>query len=151
MGLLSRNKGKTFERAIATEMRKFWPDALIRRASQGERADNADVFIEFGPAFLKQLWLELQDAINPTPMVKLMQAERDVARVSAIAGAPIRYPIVVWHKIRARTIFVSMRSKTFDYLRGHSALAQDVMGDLMVTIELPDFLAILKHMTSLAS
>lgn len=148
MGLKSRRKGKAFERAIAAEMRKFWPEALIRRASQGERADNSDVFVEYGPEFLRTLWLELEDAIDPNPHKKLAQAEEDVARVSKIVGSPTRYPIVIWHKIRARTIFVAMRAKIFDYLRGHPQLPSVVTSDLMVTIELPDFLAILSHMTT---
>lgn len=111
MGLKSRIKGKTFERKIARALRERWPDALVRRSSQAERAYNADVFVEGGPPLLSQLWLELHDAKNPIVRKKLEQAERDV-RVSGRSQAPI----VIWHKLGERSIQVTMRSWAFAFL-----------------------------------
>lgn len=121
MGLLSRTKGKTFERKIARMFRERWPDAVVRRASQAERADNPDVFIEGGPPMLSLLWMELQDARNPTPIAKLEQAENYVENWNTrrmIIGPGDRMPVVVWHRLGERTISVTFRTETLDQLRG---------------------------------
>ena len=139
MGLKSRTKGKVFERAIARRLRAVWPDTVIRRASQAERAHNPDVFVEHGPELLKLLWLELQDAANPTPAAKLLQAERDA---DAHRGERRRWPVVIWHRIRERTINVSLRVSVLDALRGHP------WGDFdttMVTLDLDDLISILQR------
>lgn len=137
-----REKGKTFERAIAAQARLIWPDSIIRRASQGERADNSDVFFEHGPPLLKKLWLELQDAANPTPSVKMTQAEGDIASVKARGGNGDRYAIVIWHKLRARTINVTMRAGTFDVLRGCGFPLDNPLSAFrhaLITMDLRDF------------
>src|SRR5690348_17139606 len=102
---MQREKGKRFERQIAAVLRGVWPDAVVRRASQAERADNPDVFVEGGPALLRRLWLELQDAAQPTPALKLAQANGDRREWEhKRPGEPERYPVVIWHKLGARTI-----------------------------------------------
>src|SRR5690606_5462339 len=110
---MQREKGKRFERTIAAELRKHWPAAVIRRASQAERADNPDVFIEGATATLSRLWLELQDARHPTPERKLEQAEDDAnAWLSRRLHQPDvleRYPVVIWHRFGERTIYASTR------------------------------------------
>lgn len=120
MGKLSREKGKRFERHIAGVLRTYWPDAVIRRASQAERADNPDVFIEGGPPVLSRLWLELHDARNPVPMAKLEQAEQDITewlrrRPMALVN---RMPIVIWHRTGERISNVTSRLWVLDELRG---------------------------------
>lgn len=106
MGLMQRTKGKVYERAIARELRMRWPEVIIRRASQAERADNPDVFVEGGPPVLSRLWLEMQDVRIPKPLAKLEQAEGDIASWVASRmnrpDIPVRLPIVVWHRISER-------------------------------------------------
>lgn len=120
MGLMQRNKGKRFEREIAALMRERWPTVVVRRASQAERADNPDVFVESGPERLRQLWLELENAKAPSPHAKLMQAEGDIRawneRRGFSADAVTRVPFVVWHRLAARSIQVTSRLWCFDWL-----------------------------------
>ena len=104
-----REKGKTFERRVARIIRARWRYALVRRASQAERAHNPDVFVEDGPHVLKRLWLELQDSAHPTPSAKLAQARRD------IAADPRRYergnhrlPAAVTHQLGSTRILATM-------------------------------------------
>lgn len=111
MGLKSRTKGKVFERKIARAFRERWPEAIVRRSSQAERAFNSDVFIEGGPPLLSMLWLEMHDARNPIVTKKLKQAERDLRDLARSAA-----PIVIWHKLGERSIQVTMRSWTFAFL-----------------------------------
>lgn len=115
MGLMQREKGKTFERKVAAVIRERF-GVTVRRASQAERADNPDVFVEVGPTPLTRLWLELQDARQPTPGKKLAQAENDAtawqdAR-SGMSGYVSRWPVVVWHKLGERTVWATMRLNT---------------------------------------
>lgn len=146
MGRMQREKGKRFERDIAARLREFWPDAVIRRASQAERADNPDVFVEGGPPVLARLWLELQDARRPTPEVKLEQAEDDacgwLARRPFSPSAQQRYPVVVWHELGARSVHVSTRMWVLGALVYGIA---DVGSMVMVTLGLDDFLEILRR------
>lgn len=125
MSKMQRTKGKRFEQQIAARLRAEWPTTVVRRASQAERADNPDVFVEGGPRVLEQLWLELQDARAPTPLSKLEQAERDTynwaaTRSGAMRGLSHEYrlPVVVWHKLAERTVWVTTRLQVVDYLRG---------------------------------
>lgn len=104
-----REKGKTFERKVARILRARWRHALVRRASQAERAHNPDVFVEDGPRVLRRLWLELQDSAHPTPSAKLAQARRD------IAADPRRYeigdrrlPVAVTHHLGSTKILATM-------------------------------------------
>lgn len=100
------------------------------------RARNSDVVIEPGPgvhANLPRLWLELNDARHPDPAKKLAQAERDIAREEVIA----RVPVVVWHKLREREIYASLRLYDLDWLCG---VGHERAGGPMVTMTWPDFL-----------
>jgi hypothetical protein len=144
MGLKSRTKGKTFERAIARQLRAVWPDTVIRRASQAERAHNPDVFVEHGPLVLKLLWLELQDAAHPTPAAKLEQAEVDAGNYFQASGQR-RWPVVVWHRIRERTIHVTLRVSVLDALRGNQWGGFD---RTIVTLSLNDLIATLQRRTT---
>lgn len=137
MGLMQREKGKRFERAIAAELRTRWPAAIVRRASQAERADNPDVFAEGAPA-LTRLWLELQDARQPTPALKLAQAERDAAAWQARRAGSARWPVVVWHRLGERTTWATLRLGTLLAVTGSTSPAQAV-----VTLELGAFLDLL--------
>ena len=119
MGLMQRQKGKRFERAIATLLRAHFPDAVVRRASQADRAHQSDVYVQSKALLLERLWLECQDARDPNPWAKLMQAERDCAGVMAPRERYLgRLPVVVWHKLGARSIHVSLRLHTLDEIRG---------------------------------
>lgn len=129
MGLMQRNKGKRFERHIANMLRNHWPHAVIRRASQAERADNPDVFIEGGPDVLARLWLELTDARAPHPLAKLEQAERDIEqwlrrRPMALVN---RIPVVVWHRLGERTSYVTTRLWVLDDLRDNTSTSMEVV------------------------
>lgn len=136
MGLMQREKGKRFERDIAALLRERWPSALVRRASQAERADNPDVFVE-GHATLERCWLELQDAREPRPRDKLVQAERDIAGRKHVGD---RWPVVIWHKLRERAICVTTRLWVLDQIRGD---VQDLERGQVVTLELGEFLELL--------
>ena len=150
MGRMQREKGKSFERAIAAKLRERWPLALVRRASQAERADNPDVFVEGGPPVLERLWLELQDARQPTPAAKLAQAERDASAWFARRAGPMdpddyrtenhRLPVVVWHRFAERTINVSTRLWVIYELAGVKAMH----GSPLVTLDLETFLPMLE-------
>jgi hypothetical protein len=137
MGRMSREKGKRFERAIAAELRKRWPDAVVRRSSQAERAYQSDVFIEGGPPLLSRLWLELQDARNPTPLAKLEQAERDIS-----AAGGFRLPVVVWHRIGERRTNVTMRLWVLDAIRAETIVR---FHDEVITLDFEAFVAVLNR------
>lgn len=159
MGLMQREKGKAFERKIAAELRKHWPEATVRRSSQAERAYQSDVFIEGGPALLDRLWLECEDARNPDPRKKLAQADRDVARLKnhAVAATPTTddvrkasagfgaIPVVIWHRLRERAIWVTLRLGTLLAMIDHSL---NSMNEVPVTMRLEDFLKILKQVAA---
>ena len=151
MGRMQREKGKRFERDVAALLRERWPDALVRRASQAERADNPDVFAEGGPRVLERLWLELQDARQPRPLDKLVQAERDATtwyEKRALEGgvAARRYPVVIWHRLAERGIQVTTRLWVFAELalevRGER-FTRGAHGAEVVTLSLQDFLGLL--------
>jgi hypothetical protein len=138
MGKLSRTKGKVFERRVASALRAQWPDAEIRRSSQAERAYEADVFARGAPV-LERLWMELQDARNPTPLAKLEQAERDV-ELRRRFQPDRRYPVVVWHRIRERVEWVTTRLWVLDAIRGNDR----IWPDMVVTMQLDPFVEMLK-------
>ncbi len=148
MGLMQRRKGRAFEQAIARQLRARWPEALVRRASQAERADNPDVFCEGGPRVLARLWLELQDARQPTPAKKIEQAENDAMRWQAHghrALQPTRLPVVIWHRLAERSIQVTTRMWVLLDLveprEGAMRSHQEV-----VTLELGEFLDIVARL-----
>ena len=104
-----REKGKTFERKVARILRTRWRHALVRRASQAERAHNPDVFVEDGPRVLKRLWLELQDSAHPTPSAKLAQARRDIAAdPRRYQSGTHRLPVAVTHQLGSTKILATM-------------------------------------------
>jgi hypothetical protein len=136
---MQREKGKRFERDIAARLRALWPNTLIRRASQAERADNPDVFVEAGPELLMRLWLELQDARTPTPIAKLEQAERDAWGWQDLRpGVSPRLPVVIWHRFAECTTWATMRLATLDAIRGelHAARESVVTLDVLELLQL---------------
>lgn len=143
MGKLSRTKGRAFEQKIARVFRAAWPDAVVRRSSQADRAYNPDVMIEHGPAMLQSLWLELNDARNPDPLAKLAQAERDVDAMRVAYGS--RSPAVIWHRLASRSIHVTMRACVFDALRGIGPYAGEPLDRTPITMSLDDFIGVLKR------
>lgn len=142
MGLMQRNKGKVFERKIATALREWWPDVVVRRASQADRAYQSDVYVTGGPVALERIWWECQDARTPTPIAKLEQAERDIALASVHELGSERLPVVVWHKLGAHDVNVTTRLWVVDEVRGVNVLSGDCAIDqAVVTISLDEFLA----------
>ena len=146
--MMQRTKGKVFERRIATILRAHFPDAVVRRASQADRAHQSDVYISGGPSLLSRLWLEANDSRKPQPLRKLVQAERDAA---AQTGTPwCRYPVVVWHKLSERRVWATMRLWTLEAIRRDCSLfgveaaktASGVGGYAVVTLELVELLDI---------
>ncbi len=137
MGLMQRVKGKRYERSIANVLRRHWPSAIVRRASQAERADNPDVFVEGGPTLLADLWIEAQDARTPTPIAKLQQAERDIEswlrrRPHTIVN---RMPVVIWHRTGERTSNVTTRLWVVDRLRGLATESMEIITFTMDALE----------------
>lgn len=143
MGRMQREKGKRFERQIAAMFRERWPDAVVRRASQADRAHESDVFIEGGPPMLKRLWIECQDARNPTPLAKLEQAEGDVGHAHN-PNWTNTLPVVIWHRLGAREINVTTRAWVFDSVRSNLHRVSDAV----VTLSLGDFLDVLSETTA---
>jgi hypothetical protein len=136
MGAMQRTKGATFERKIASILRLRWPNATVHRSSQADRAYDSDVVIDGGPEWTRNLWLELQDARHPNPRAKLAQAERDV-------GHRPRCPIVIWHKLSERTIWVTLRWETM-LLLINIGMSDPQLSHPVVTLELSDFLAVVE-------
>ena len=136
MSKLSTTKGKTFERKIATLFRERWPDAVVRRASQADRAHQSDVYVTGGPPILARLWLECQDARSPTPLAKLDQAEGDIGYAHNPHWRSVHIPIVIWHKLGAREIYATTRMWMLDVIRG----IRHVDHDVVVTMTLPELL-----------
>jgi Holliday junction resolvase len=158
MGAMQRRKGKVYEREVARILRAEFPTADVRRTSQADRAGNSDVIVTGAP-LLEQLWLELNDARDPNPLVKLQQAEHDIelARPSR-GGVAIRLPVVIWHRIRERSHQVTTRLWVLDAIRGcpHGAFEElakhgplDVdLDEAAVTLDLCEFIAILKALAT---
>jgi hypothetical protein len=143
MGKLSSLKGKTFERRIANVLRKTWQGVDIRRASQADRPYQSDVYAVNGNEVQRRLWIECQDSRKPTPEVKLVQAERDIAGQHnvdwAAQEATRRLPVVVWHRIGERTSYATTRLWVLDAVRGVTSPARSEA----VTMPLEQFLDVL--------
>jgi hypothetical protein len=112
----------------------------VRRSSQAERAYSADLIVE-APAgqtghVIERLWLEVQDARNPTPEVKLKQAERDCASREQTRH---RWPVVIWHRTGARLMHATMRLGTLLDVLGVTGPRPSVT----VTMTLDEFLVLL--------
>lgn len=141
MGMKSRRKGKRFEQVIAAELRGVFPAAEVHRSSQADRAYEPDV-VSKGAPVLERLWLELNDAAKPNPIAKLEQAERDITALMPHGTRDL--PIVVWHRIRERTVWVTTRMWVLDKLRKPDEIAALACATLVpVTIDFADFLKII--------
>lgn len=126
----SRAKGKTFERAVATAYRERWPDRVVRRALQAEKAHEPDVVVEGLP-----LWTECCCADSRSALSKLMQAERDcLHRLHELC------PVVVWRKTGAKTTQVTMRLATLASTLGSAPPPHRASG-LPVTLDFREWLA----------
>jgi hypothetical protein len=133
MGALQRTKGHNFERDIAALYRRRWPTATVRRSLQSHAAFEPDVVIEGDvPDVVARLWTECQCSNNPTPLVKLEQAERDCAK-----STETLYPVVVWRKSGSRTTYATCRLDTLVELFGDSRVSG---GHFVVTVALDDLL-----------
>ena len=132
MGRLQRTKGKVFERWVAQQFREAYPflDG-VRRSQQGAGAEQSDV------TGVPGLWIECQDAARPTPLAKLVQAERDVAEAK-LQGI---LPIAVVHRAgSSRTsTTVTLRAGAFPRLYGKGGCLEKWRTP-PVTIGLSDFL-----------
>lgn len=140
-GRSSRRKGHDFEREIADVYRKRWPRATVRRSLQAHSPFEPDVVIEGdAPNLVLSLWTECQASAAPTPLEKLLQAERDVDRWAVKRGgdATSRLPVVVWRKTGARMTHATLRASTLLYLHGKCSI-----GPSMVTMAFDDLLSIL--------
>ena len=144
MSKMQRTKGKVFERAVANLLRKAFPGVTVRRASQAERAANPDVFFADSVMPLSQLWCELTDSINPNPVKKLEQAERDI-RARFTTPSDFRYggsiPVCIWHRLRERTIYATLRLSALEYL-ATQAQTGPFGANTPVTMDVEDFLRI---------
>lgn len=106
---MQRRKGHDFERVVADVYRKTWKTATVRRSLQAHQPFEPDVVVE-GHLIGERLWTECQCSNDPTPMVKLLQAERDVAALSIKTGNhDRRLPIVVWKRSGTRAAQVTTR------------------------------------------
>lgn len=140
---LSRDKGKVFERKIARILRERFPQhaADVRRSDQGHGAADSDV------TGLPWIWVECQDAREPTPVAKLEQAEADLGAATGDAAAKI--PIAITHKLRSRSMQVMLRLSSLDRIAsvavGETPASLEVadVGFTPVTLELGDFLDLL--------
>ena len=113
MGALSRRKGRSMEQDIATMYRHRWPGVVVRRSVQAHRAYEPDVVVEGYVVPHYQLWTECFHGKAPAPLVKLDQAERDVA---ALTQPDKWLPIVVWRKHGSGQTHVTLRLSTLGYL-----------------------------------
>lgn len=132
-----RIKGRAFEQKLCRILRAKFPGVEVRRSSQAERAYEADVFSR-GHAVLDRCWFECTDGRAPNVRKKLEQAERDVARGIPHHGDHDRLPVVVWHRLNAKEINVTMRLGTLKSLAFSEY--SECRGNPLVTLDLYDFL-----------
>lgn len=140
MGMMQRRKGRSFEQKIADIYRKKWPDFVVRRSLQAHRPYEPDVVVE-GVVGRHKLWTECNDAAKPNPLVKLIQAERDIEKAVS-AGMYFPYlPIVVWHRLQSREVNVTMRMSSLWRFTGMWADGgSKELRDMLVTMTLDAFL-----------
>lgn len=98
--------------------RELLKGSRVRRSDQGRGALEPDVVIQDCP-----VWLELQDARNPTPLDKLAQAERDVRQTESSL-----LPVAVIHRTASKAIQAWMRFSTLLYLCGFDDLTDSEGG-----------------------
>jgi len=128
VGKAQREKGKRFEREWATELRTRFPAFAdqIHRAIQSRGPEAADVL------GLPGFWFECQDSIDPTPLKKLEQAERDQAR----SGLDL-VPIAITHRSRSRSIEATLRLGDLQRLAGAQRVRMLVLGPGRLAGNLP--------------
>lgn len=132
-GLLSRTKGKVFERLVAADIRKALPAATVRRSIQSHKAWESDVVIEGDvPAVVKRIWLEATNSRKPNISEKLAQSESDAAK-----AGPDRLPILVWRRTGSRVCYVSARLCVLGKIMGFATESQAI-----ATIHWPELLAV---------
>jgi hypothetical protein len=105
-----RRKGHSFERWVADAYRARFDGYTVRRSQQSGGAYEPDVVVEG-----LSLWTECQHANEPTPLLKLAQAERD-----ASAAGGFRLPVVVWKRSGSRVVNVTLRLWTLVWTLGDS-------------------------------
>lgn len=139
-GLRSRRKGHNFERLIATAFREAWPLATVRRGQQGDGAHEPDVVIDGdAPLTIRRLWIECQCANNPTPVLKLQQAERDAWESPA---REVAVPLAVWHRSKEHVSWVTCRLGSLVAL---GLIAAASPPNLLSTMDFDAFLAALRE------
>lgn len=133
MGKFSRDKGKRFERKIASILRARFPEHAmnIRRSIQSRQAEESDV------TGIPGLWLELQDAADPTPDDKLAQAIGD--------APPGDLPVAITHKTRTKSVEVSLRLRDFLTLSCAAGSPTPPLDTARVQVDLETFLVMVER------
>lgn len=100
----ARAKGHSFERKIATRLRKKWPHLkqFIRRGNQSHKAREPDIVFDPGPRRHPHLWIECHHG-RTDPRKKYAQAKRDADR-SCATSCPL--PVVIYKPNGSRRCFV---------------------------------------------
>lgn len=148
IGKLSRDKGGAFERKIAKLLRKEFPGATVHRTQQADRAYESDLVVEgCDSAGIASIWWELNDARQPNPRKKLLQAERDVLdlhkRRKGMKG-DMKLPVVVWHRFRQHTINATLTLPSLIWLAFGTAYGNWGTPE-PVTLDLHDLLAMIRR------
>lgn len=96
-----------------------------------------------------RLWTECNHADNPNPLVKLVQAERDIKAVynvrhldPLVEDLPPAYPMVVWRKSGGRAIQLTTRLWVLEDMHG-TVRPLPVWSMLVVTLDFYAWLAAL--------
>lgn len=117
MGKEQREKGKRFERKIATILREYYPDMVVRRTQQSDKAYESDVVVDGLP-----IWWECHDSKNPAIYKKLDQMEGDAPEN--------RVPVLVWKRTGDARIWVTLR---LDNFLNFITLVRSMLGRLFVS------------------
>ncbi len=108
LGRRSKAKGSNFEREVKNQLitllGPMYPNLIVRRSLQAERAYESDVVVEGDgiPQRILDIWFECNHSNDPNPLLKLAQAVRDTDIASKHSGRR-RMPAVVWRKTRSHT------------------------------------------------
>lgn len=136
MGLLSRRKGHTFERWVATQLRQAFPMATVRRSDQGFGAFEPDIVISGVNGVVDALWLECYHGRAPDPLAKLRQAERD-------SLGKDRWPVVAWRAHGTRNANATMRYETLLRLHTSGMVGPSKCASAPITMGFDDFLRLI--------
>lgn len=137
MGMMQRDKGKTFERLLAKKLREAFPGCEFRRSRQSDGAYHSDVYCNIGPWCLRDIWWECTHGHKPNPAAKMKQAVGDIEAI----GEQERYiPVVVWRRTGQRVINATL---CLDQLMLIDSNQQTDFAPL-VTLELPVFIEMLQ-------